>query len=204
MTTRLDPPDLPAKPAPRECLSRARSARPPQGLTGASGVLQSPGSGALKARCRGPARCSSSSAWSWLHHGIPAQTHVELIGTRWLEPLVSEQAVAGCDEKLRPVLARKPNKRRTITAKPCSCINCSGRSPYTAIRRRLNPRPLNDASALATATAMRQRQRGSGKGDSPRARRAGCKHQISNKVSCGWRHTSRRTSNALVRVKAPV
>ena len=43
-----------------------------------------------------------------LHHGIPAQTHVELIGTRWLEPLVSEQAVAGYDEKLRPVLARKP------------------------------------------------------------------------------------------------
>lgn len=34
--------------------------------------------------------------------------HVELIDTRWIEPLVSERAVAGYDEKLRPVLARTP------------------------------------------------------------------------------------------------
>jgi hypothetical protein len=31
-----------------------------------------------------------------------------LIDTRWIEPLVSEKAVAGYDEKLRPVLARNP------------------------------------------------------------------------------------------------
>lgn len=31
-----------------------------------------------------------------------------LIDTRWIEPVVSEKAVAGYDEKLRPVLARKP------------------------------------------------------------------------------------------------
>jgi hypothetical protein len=36
------------------------------------------------------------------------RVHVELIDTRWIEPLVSEKAVAGYDEKLRPVLARKP------------------------------------------------------------------------------------------------
>lgn len=43
-----------------------------------------------------------------LHHDIPDRAHVELIDTRWIEPLMSEQAVAGYDEKLRPVLARKP------------------------------------------------------------------------------------------------
>lgn len=43
-----------------------------------------------------------------LHHGIPAQTHVELIGTRWLEPLVSEQAVAVMTRSYGRVLARKP------------------------------------------------------------------------------------------------
>lgn len=39
---------------------------------------------------------------------IPDRAHVELIDTRWIEPVVSEKAVAGYDEKLRPVLARKP------------------------------------------------------------------------------------------------
>lgn len=40
--------------------------------------------------------------------GIPDRAHVELIDTRWIEPLVSEKAVAGYDEMLRPVLACKP------------------------------------------------------------------------------------------------
>jgi DNA invertase Pin-like site-specific DNA recombinase len=43
-----------------------------------------------------------------LRRDIPDRAHVELIDTRWIEPLVSEKAVAGYDEKLRPVLARKP------------------------------------------------------------------------------------------------
>ena len=43
-----------------------------------------------------------------LHRDIPDRAHVELIDTRWIEPLVSEKAAAGYDEKLRPVLARKP------------------------------------------------------------------------------------------------
>jgi DNA invertase Pin-like site-specific DNA recombinase/predicted RNA-binding Zn-ribbon protein involved in translation (DUF1610 family) len=43
-----------------------------------------------------------------LHRGVPEQAHVELIGENWIEPIVSRQAVEGYDEKLRPVLARKP------------------------------------------------------------------------------------------------
>jgi hypothetical protein len=40
--------------------------------------------------------------------GVPAKAHVELIGERWIEPVVSAHAVEGYDEALRPVLARKP------------------------------------------------------------------------------------------------
>lgn len=43
-----------------------------------------------------------------LHRGTPDHAHVELIGECWIEPIVSQQAVAGYDEKLRPVLTRKP------------------------------------------------------------------------------------------------
>lgn len=43
-----------------------------------------------------------------LHRGVPKEAHVELIGEHWLEPLVSQQAVEGYDEKMKPVLARKP------------------------------------------------------------------------------------------------
>ena len=43
-----------------------------------------------------------------LHRGVPEQAHVELIGKCWIEPRVSQRAVAGYDEKLRPVLAKKP------------------------------------------------------------------------------------------------
>lgn len=43
-----------------------------------------------------------------LHRGVPEEAHVELIGEHWIEPLVSQQAVEGYDEKMRPVLARKP------------------------------------------------------------------------------------------------
>ncbi len=39
---------------------------------------------------------------------MPERTHVELIGKRWIEPIVSPKAVEGYDEKLRPALARKP------------------------------------------------------------------------------------------------
>jgi DNA invertase Pin-like site-specific DNA recombinase len=44
-----------------------------------------------------------------LHHGRPETAHLELIGEEyWIEPLISERAVVGYDEKLRPVLERKP------------------------------------------------------------------------------------------------
>jgi hypothetical protein len=43
-----------------------------------------------------------------LHRGTPAEAHVELIGETWIEPIVSQRAIEGYDEKLRPVLARKP------------------------------------------------------------------------------------------------
>lgn len=33
---------------------------------------------------------------------------MELIGERWIEPLVSQRAIEGYDEKLRPVLVKKP------------------------------------------------------------------------------------------------
>lgn len=39
---------------------------------------------------------------------MPEQAYVELIGECWIEPIVSRRAVAGYDEKLRAVLARKP------------------------------------------------------------------------------------------------
>lgn len=45
-----------------------------------------------------------------LHRGIPEQAHIELLlGTQcWIEPVISEQAVAGYDEKMRPLLRREP------------------------------------------------------------------------------------------------
>ena len=44
-----------------------------------------------------------------LHADAPdGQGHVELSGTQhWIEPLVSDRTMAGYDEKMRPVLARK-------------------------------------------------------------------------------------------------
>lgn len=43
------------------------------------------------------------------HPELPAEAHVELIGSRyWIEPVVSERAIAGYDEKMKPVLARQP------------------------------------------------------------------------------------------------
>jgi site-specific DNA recombinase len=44
-----------------------------------------------------------------LHRGVPDETHVELIGETWIEPRVSQRVVEGYEEKLRPVLARKPH-----------------------------------------------------------------------------------------------
>lgn len=43
-----------------------------------------------------------------LHHGAPPAAHVELIGEWWIEPVVSNAAVADYDEEMRPVVARKP------------------------------------------------------------------------------------------------
>ena len=44
-----------------------------------------------------------------LRNGTPESAHMELVGEDyWIEPIVSERAVEGYDEKLRPVLARKP------------------------------------------------------------------------------------------------
>ncbi len=43
-----------------------------------------------------------------LHTDTPKDAHIELIGQPWIEPVVSRHALAGYDEELRPVLARKP------------------------------------------------------------------------------------------------
>jgi hypothetical protein len=43
-----------------------------------------------------------------LHRGVPEEAHVELIGEHWIEPLVSKKVVEGYEEKLHPVLAKKP------------------------------------------------------------------------------------------------
>jgi site-specific DNA recombinase len=44
-----------------------------------------------------------------LYHGHPESAHLELIGEQyWIEPVASERAIQGYDEKLKPVLARKP------------------------------------------------------------------------------------------------
>jgi DNA invertase Pin-like site-specific DNA recombinase len=44
-----------------------------------------------------------------LHEGAPESAHMELVGEGyWIEPVISERAVEGYDEKLHPVLARKP------------------------------------------------------------------------------------------------
>jgi site-specific DNA recombinase len=43
------------------------------------------------------------------HPELPAQANVELIGKRyWIEPVMNEPAIAGYDERMRPVLARQP------------------------------------------------------------------------------------------------
>jgi hypothetical protein len=42
-----------------------------------------------------------------LHRGAPERAHVELIGERWTEPLISEKSLAGCVGQ-RPVLDRMP------------------------------------------------------------------------------------------------
>jgi DNA invertase Pin-like site-specific DNA recombinase len=44
-----------------------------------------------------------------LHRGMPESAHLELMDeSYWIEPVMSERAVAGYDEKLKPVLTRKP------------------------------------------------------------------------------------------------
>jgi site-specific DNA recombinase len=43
-----------------------------------------------------------------LHEGTPENAHVELIGTRWIEPLVSEQAIQGQGQSLSPAPAPVP------------------------------------------------------------------------------------------------
>jgi hypothetical protein len=58
-----------------------------------------------------------------LRRDIPDRAHVELIDTRWIEPLVSEKAVPPVTTRSygRYLLANRLNKRKTITQKPCSC-----------------------------------------------------------------------------------
>lgn len=44
-----------------------------------------------------------------IHLGLPGKTNVELIdGMWWIEPVISERAIGGYDEKMRPVLTREP------------------------------------------------------------------------------------------------
>jgi DNA invertase Pin-like site-specific DNA recombinase len=44
-----------------------------------------------------------------LHVGSPERANLDLIGSEcWIEPTVSEQAIAGYDDKMRPILAREP------------------------------------------------------------------------------------------------
>jgi DNA invertase Pin-like site-specific DNA recombinase len=45
-----------------------------------------------------------------LHQGVPAgRANLDLVGEGyWIEPVISDHAVEGLDEKLRPVLARRP------------------------------------------------------------------------------------------------
>lgn len=43
------------------------------------------------------------------HPELPANANVDLIGSRyWIEPVLSERAIAGYDEKMKPVLTREP------------------------------------------------------------------------------------------------
>jgi site-specific DNA recombinase len=43
------------------------------------------------------------------HPELPAEAHVELIGSRyWIEPVLSERAIEGYDEKMKPILLREP------------------------------------------------------------------------------------------------
>lgn len=46
-----------------------------------------------------------------LHRGVPERAHVELIGESWIEPIVSARTIEGYEEKMRPVLARKPHEK---------------------------------------------------------------------------------------------
>lgn len=43
------------------------------------------------------------------HPELPAQAHVELIDSRyWIEPILSDRAIEGYDEKMKPILVREP------------------------------------------------------------------------------------------------
>lgn len=43
------------------------------------------------------------------HPEIPAEAHVELIASRyWIEPVLSERAIEGYDERMEPILVREP------------------------------------------------------------------------------------------------
>ncbi|HEY3435484.1 MAG TPA: recombinase zinc beta ribbon domain-containing protein, partial [Solirubrobacterales bacterium] len=43
-----------------------------------------------------------------IHNGAPETAHVELVGERWIEPVVSNRTVDGYDEKIEPVLSGDP------------------------------------------------------------------------------------------------
>lgn len=40
-----------------------------------------------------------------IHDGAPEAAHVELVGERWIEPVVSNQTIAGFEEEIAPVLS---------------------------------------------------------------------------------------------------
>jgi DNA invertase Pin-like site-specific DNA recombinase len=63
-----------------------------------------------------------------LHPDLPQKAHVELVAERyWIEPVVSEQAVAGYDEKLRPILAKQPlEQAENNYAQAWPCRSTSG------------------------------------------------------------------------------
>jgi hypothetical protein len=58
------------------------------------------------------------------HPELPAEAHVELIDSRyWIEPVLSERAIEGYDEKTKPILVREPLEQAANNyAQPSGCL----------------------------------------------------------------------------------
>jgi site-specific DNA recombinase len=58
------------------------------------------------------------------HPELPAKAHVELIDSRyWIEPVLSERAIEGYDETLKPILVREPLQQGANNyAQTCGCL----------------------------------------------------------------------------------